>query len=212
MTPDRRELLAHARRMAEKGAPGAAAALAALEREDAIETLRTTPMALGRTTRRRIPSETNAHPDHAPTCDLNSGDSFDVSRGCSCRPRTTSLLIRLPWSTLLPDNEKWAPALGRNNKPKLLLTEDYRERKARMEAIAREQVGDAAPFTVPVRFEARVYVPDRRRRDIGNFGKLVQDALTGIAYADDSLIDDLRWIRAGVDIDAPRVALLIQPL
>lgn len=188
------DLIAHARRMAAKGAPGAAEALAALE-----GSVPTDPFRL-------------ASRDLAGEADAIRSAPMALATPRSFAPRGW-LKLRLPWSTLLPDNEKWVPVLGRNNKPKLLLTEPYRERKARIEAVVREQVGDAPPFTVPVRLEARVYEPDRRvRRDIGNFGKLVQDALTAIAYADDSLIDDLRWIRAGVDIDAPRVEIHIQPL
>jgi crossover junction endodeoxyribonuclease RusA len=42
------------------------------------------------------------------------------------------------------------------------------------------------------------HAPDRRRRDLDNLAKCLFDSLTGIAWEDDSQIDDMRIVRAGV--------------
>ena len=47
-------------------------------------------------------------------------------------------------------------------------------------------------LTGPVRLDVRVYVPDARRWAWDNAGKVVSDALNGIAYVDDSQIRDGR--------------------
>jgi Holliday junction resolvase RusA-like endonuclease len=64
----------------------------------------------------------------------------------------------------------------------------------------------------PLRLEARVYVPDNRVHDVVNFSKCVHDALKGTVFTDDQWLHDVRWIRAGVDVDAPRCELTITPL
>lgn len=63
----------------------------------------------------------------------------------------------------------------------------------------------------PVRIHARLYFPDLRVRDAGNYRKFLTDALSGIAYADDSDVWSETWVRAGVDRQNPRVELLVAP-
>ena len=46
--------------------------------------------------------------------------------------------------------------------------------------------------------EIWAYPPDARRRDLDNLLKAILDALTGIAWKDDSQIDDLRIVRKGI--------------
>ena len=51
-----------------------------------------------------------------------------------------------------------------------------------------------------------LYHGDHRKRDIDNFNKLVFDALSGIAFLDDSQVVELTIIKA-YDKSAPRVEL-----
>ncbi len=42
----------------------------------------------------------------------------------------------------------------------------------------------------------KIYPPDKRQRDLGNLDKLLSDCFTKAGvWADDSLIDDLRFLR-----------------
>lgn len=54
-------------------------------------------------------------------------------------------------------------------------------------------------FLGRVALEIRLYMPDRRKRDISNTVKILEDCLThaGI-WTDDEQVDDLRIIRMGV--------------
>jgi hypothetical protein len=40
----------------------------------------------------------------------------------------------------------------------------------------------------------------------------VHDALEGVVYTKDRWLDDVRWYRAGVDVDAPRAEITISPI
>lgn len=46
-------------------------------------------------------------------------------------------------------------------------------------------------FTGPVTLSITCYVSNKRRRDVDNMGKLILDALNGVAYVDDSQVHDL---------------------
>jgi Holliday junction resolvase RusA-like endonuclease len=46
-------------------------------------------------------------------------------------------------------------------------------------------------FTDPVSLSITCFVSNRRRRDVDNMGKLILDALNGVAYVDDSQVHDL---------------------
>lgn len=56
----------------------------------------------------------------------------------------------------------------------------------------------------------RAHQPDLRRRDLDNLGQAILDSLEAAeVYNDDSQIDDLRFVRAGVDRKNPRVEVEI---
>jgi Holliday junction resolvase RusA-like endonuclease len=121
------------------------------------------------------------------------------------------LRLTLPWSMLVSDNLKWRAAT-RGNTATIVLTPAYRDAKRRIRALCLTLMAGRRPLTIPLALEARVWVPDRRRRDVVNYSKALHDALTGTVFLDDAQLHDVRWIRAGVDVDAPRADITITPL
>lgn len=120
-----------------------------------------------------------------------------------------TLLIRLPWSCLVADNEKYAPAL-RGKRAVMILTAKYRAGKKKAERLVAEQISSTSLFVGPCALQATLFEPNRHvRRDVTNYAKLVHDALIGRAYLDDSQLYDVRWIRGPVDVDAPRLDLSV---
>jgi Holliday junction resolvase RusA-like endonuclease len=88
------------------------------------------------------------------------------------------------------------------------LSTDYRR--------AKEQVAQRAglwfrrmPLDEPVCVVGRFWFPDRRKRDAGNYRKLLTDALTAVAYVDDALVHDERWTLVAIDRDNPRCELSV---
>ncbi len=63
-------------------------------------------------------------------------------------------------------------------------------------------------LTGPVSLTARFYFGSKRKRDLDNQNKLILDALTGIAYEDDSQIAELHLYR-DYDTVKPRIELRI---
>jgi len=91
----------------------------------------------------------------------------------------------------------------------MLISKEGREYKKTVAWLVR---ASRLSFTNNERLEvcATVYFRDKRRRDLDNIGKLLLDALQdGGMYKDDSQIDDLRYVRAGVDKSNPRVVVVI---
>jgi hypothetical protein len=117
----------------------------------------------------------------------------------------------LPWSHLISDNRKYAPAL-RGGKPALILTVEYRAAKRLAGQAARRAWGEGSPYADGLlELTARVFFPnDYRKRDAHNFQKCAHDALKGIVIEDDDILVP-RWIPAGVDVDAPRAELTFNP-
>lgn len=61
----------------------------------------------------------------------------------------------------------------------------------------------------PVRLTVAVWVPDARRRDVDNVAKACMDALTGIAWQDDSQVSRLVVTRQ-LDRERPRVVVTVE--
>lgn len=131
-----------------------------------------------------------------------------------------SLPIRLvlPWSALCSDNDKSAPAMRQSTTgkafPVIILTGKYRQAKQAARKIGVEAMTvdgrRADPLEQPLKLTARVWVPDNRPgHDVANFAKCAHDALEKVVYTKDELLHDVRWVRAGVDVDRPRAELLI---
>lgn len=109
----------------------------------------------------------------------------------------------LPWPMLVPDNHRLMWVYGQAR-----LSSDYRR--------AKQQIAERArlwwrqpPTEADVFVWVRLWFPDRRKRDAGNYRKLVTDALTGIVYADDSQACDERQTKVGYDKANPRAEVTI---
>ena len=124
--------------------------------------------------------------------------------------------LLLPWSYLVSDNAKYVARIaGTMDKPvpKLNLSPEYRRGKGLVHDAARTKLGLVEPAAIPLALEARVWVPDEiRAHDVPNFAKCVHDALEGVVYVKDRWLYRAVWERVGVDVDAPRCELRINPL
>lgn len=115
-------------------------------------------------------------------------------------------VITFPWAVLVADNQRHGLMRGR-----ILLTAKYRSALASASALAVYQWKSPALKT-SVRVTVTLYEPDKRRRDIGNYVKLTMDALTRVAFVDDSQIDRLELIRGGLDRVNPRAEIQVGAL
>jgi Holliday junction resolvase RusA-like endonuclease len=119
-------------------------------------------------------------------------------------------MIRLPWAVLAQANHRLVPVKS-GSRVRLILSKDYRQAKDAAGLLATAQwKGDA--LSGPVMVEIAFYEPDKRVRDPSNLQKLIEDCLTGVCYADDSQIADLRWFRAGIDRANPRAEITVEEL
>jgi Holliday junction resolvase RusA-like endonuclease len=116
----------------------------------------------------------------------------------------------IPWSALVTDNAKFRAAI-RGAKPCMVILQPYAQARQRIAQLAQLAMNGSAPVSVPLAFVGRVFMPSQRRIDPSNCAKLVQDALNKIVYADDAWLYDVRWLNAGVDVDAPRAEITIEP-
>jgi hypothetical protein len=116
--------------------------------------------------------------------------------------------LLLPWSYLVSDNLRHGVIDGR-----LILTSAYRRAKGLIRDAARSKLAGCEPAACPLALVARVWVPDEiRAHDVPNFAKCCHDALESVVYTKDRWLWDTRWIRAGVDVDAPRAEVTITPI
>lgn len=127
--------------------------------------------------------------------------------------------LLIPWSHLVSDNKKTRAVLIRDPRTKEgwraieRITEPYATAKEKIAQLAASKLaGAAAVHRTPLELWARVWVPDEREHDVPNFAKLVRDALEGVVYERDAWIHADHFVRAGVDVDAPRAELTIAPI
>jgi Holliday junction resolvase RusA-like endonuclease len=57
---------------------------------------------------------------------------------------------------------------------------------------------------------ARCYFPDKRKRDAGNYRKLITDVMSSVVYTDDSQLISETWERAGFDKVSPRIEITLR--
>jgi len=106
--------------------------------------------------------------------------------------------LTLPWPPSA--NTYWRhPTRGRLA-GRHLISEKGRDYRAAVIRQVREQLGKINPRTDLVAVTVEAFVPDRRKRDLGNLEKALMDSLTHAGvWVDDSQIDDLRIKRARND-------------
>ncbi len=123
-------------------------------------------------------------------------------------------MIVLPWKLVRHDNHRLMPARPRKGQytARLITAPEYREAKLGAEYTIKQQWKGQEPLHGAIALTARCYFPDKRKRDAGNYRKLITDAMSGICYSDDSQLEDERWIKAGYDKANPRVEITITPL
>lgn len=109
----------------------------------------------------------------------------------------------IPWASLCADNHRLMWVYGQAR-----LSSEYRRGKQQVAERAKLWWRQEA-IAEDVALVARFWFPDKRKRDAGNYRKLLTDALTGIVYADDSQVIDERCIRAGFDKADPRAEITI---
>jgi Holliday junction resolvase RusA-like endonuclease len=121
----------------------------------------------------------------------------------------TPVRLTLPWDVLCSVNQRTNPIRGRQ-----FLTKKYRVALRTAEVLVIGQVRGRRPVfpSEHLAVEMRFCTPDKRRRDVGNYTKLVEDAMTGTVYTDDSQIKDSRAIEVGLDRRRPRVEVIIRAL
>ncbi len=122
--------------------------------------------------------------------------------------------IVLPWKYLAQCNHRLMPVIRktpRGMKAMLITAPTYRAAKGNAEYAIRQQ-WKGSPLSGPIQLVALCYFPDHRKRDASNYIKLVEDALSGIAYKDDSQIHRSVWELAGYDKDNARIEITVTPL
>lgn len=120
--------------------------------------------------------------------------------------REEELRLVLPFEVLSADNRRIGVMKGR-----VLLSREYRSAKEAVAILAMSCIRGQRPrFEGDVELVATLYEPDKRRRDPGNYRKLVTDALEGIAYHDDKQIVSETWKRGGVDKANPRLEITLE--
>jgi crossover junction endodeoxyribonuclease RusA len=79
------------------------------------------------------------------------------------------------------------------------------------EAAAAGRATGPLPFTVPISVTLQFYCRTRRRVDWDNLAKLATDAMNGLVYTDDVLIEDCR-VRVMRGADQPRTEVKVVPI
>ena len=113
----------------------------------------------------------------------------------------SGVTLKLPWPPSVNNyKEPYSYKKGRRRLTQFRLND--RARKYRSDAIAAiwEKLGMPTPSVSRLRLTIVFVPPDRRKRDLDNHVKGIQDAMTHAkVYKDDSQIDELRLIRGPVE-------------
>ncbi len=136
-----------------------------------------------------------------------------TARAQDSRGFPTPYTLELPWAVVCRDNARHGILKNRRTGAKHIgLTSEYRRAKEAAWMLAMGAMKGQPPFAGPVVLEITLHEPDARRRDIGNYVKLIADAISGAAYEDDSQIDVLIVRRGQRDKAKPRAIVLVESL
>jgi Holliday junction resolvase RusA-like endonuclease len=116
-------------------------------------------------------------------------------------------VITLPWAVIAQDNHRLVP-VARGGKGRLVTAAKYRSMKEAAQMLLISQWKGHA-LDVPVRLAIVLHAPTKQRYDIANRAKMLCDAMTGVVFEDDSLIDDIRFVRGPIDRENPRAEIEI---
>lgn len=118
-------------------------------------------------------------------------------------------MVILAWDCVMHDNHRLMPVkIGKG--VRLITSGEYRAKKLMAETSLKSQWRPDLPLRGRVFLVARCFFPDKRKRDAGNYRKLITDALSGIAYADDGQLHSETWERAGIDTKNPRIEITLE--
>ena len=123
----------------------------------------------------------------------------------------SALTLVLPWAVLEHDNHRLMPIRLRGGKVRNITAPKYRAAKEHASLLL-TALWRGAALAGPVEVHGVAFFPDLRKRDAANYRKLITDALTGIAYADDSQVHREIWERGPIDRTNPRIELTVCPL
>lgn len=123
-----------------------------------------------------------------------------------------NVIITIPWSLLVPDNQKQVPVpVTKGQKVSRIMTSTkYRNAKTSITAYMREQTkGMSWPIwpTEEVRCAYEFYPPNKRKTDVANYLKILNDAMQGVLVTDDYQIVRLEVDRMDIDRTNPRVEI-----
>lgn len=112
----------------------------------------------------------------------------------------TRATLTLPWPPSV--NNLYATFMGR----RVLSRLGRKYHAAVAEAVAKQGIEGFG--SARIRYCVTAFPPDKRRRDLSNLTKIVEDSLTkALVWADDYQVDHLEWIRGHV---APGGSLFIE--
>lgn len=116
--------------------------------------------------------------------------------------------IVLPWSMMMHDNHRLMPVrIGKS--VRLIMAPDYRAAKERAEYEIKRQWRVPA-LSGKLVLRARVFFPNLRKRDVGNYRKLLTDAMSAICYGDDAQLRSETWECVGISKENPRVEITLE--
>lgn len=123
------------------------------------------------------------------------------------------LVISIPWQFVQHDNHRLMPARPRQGQytARLITAPEYRAAKEGAELYIKRQ-WRCERLRGEITLTARCFFPDNKRRDAGNYRKLLTDAMSGICYDDDSQLVREVWEKAAIDRDSPRIEITIAPV
>jgi Holliday junction resolvase RusA-like endonuclease len=116
-------------------------------------------------------------------------------------------MITLPWKVMVADNERHA-LLKIKGRGRIGLTAKYRDALGAASLLAAAQ-WKRETIRGSVSLDVTLYEPDKRRRDVANYLKLIGDTLTRVAFVDDSQIDVVTVTRGAVDRFNPRAEIRV---
>lgn len=125
-----------------------------------------------------------------------------------------SVTLVIPWKHVQHDNHRLMPARPRTGQyaARLITAPEYRQAKLAAEYLIKHQWKGQLRLNGALALTARCFFPDERKRDAGNYRKLLTDAMSSICYGDDAQLEDERWIKAGIDKANPRIEIILTPV